>query len=69
MSFDNLTLAGVLTALFTFVFLVMTIRQSDDYSSQTDPNTMKNLVASNPNAIGYIDSSALDSSVRVVYAP
>ncbi|CAK0782385.1 Phosphate ABC transporter substrate-binding protein [Gammaproteobacteria bacterium] len=35
----------------------------------SDPSTMKNLVASNPNAIGYIDSSTLDNSVRVVYAP
>ncbi|CAK0773212.1 Phosphate ABC transporter substrate-binding protein [Gammaproteobacteria bacterium] len=35
----------------------------------SDPDAMKNLVASNTNAIGYIDSSALDSSVRVVYAP
>lgn len=32
-------------------------------------NAVKNAIASNPNAIGYIDKSSVDSSVRVILKP
>jgi ABC-type phosphate transport system substrate-binding protein len=35
---------------------------------ESDDNAVKELVAKNPNCLGYIDRSSLDSSVKVVYA-
>jgi len=34
----------------------------------SDSTTVKKMVAENPNAIGYIDKSAVDSSVKVVFS-
>lgn len=34
----------------------------------TDADSMKKLIAGNPSMIGYIDSSAVDSSVKVIFS-
>ena len=35
----------------------------------TDLNAVKKMVASDPKAIGYIEKSAVDASVKVIYTP
>ncbi|MEN9453470.1 MAG: hypothetical protein RLZZ369_2529 [Pseudomonadota bacterium] len=52
-----------------FLLKVLGKTDSQARSELSDANEFKKLAASNPNVIGFIDKSALDAQVKVVFDP